>query len=103
MVMTTPTVGVVAIVACPSRHMAPQSAGSARYHRTLMSCSPGRLFRYDNLTVTIQHDSEGDGYFRTLAARGSPYMTFEFAKATPRIKSNGNILEVRRRGDKFGP
>lgn len=53
--------------------------------------------------MTIQHDTEGDGYFRTLAARGSPYMTFEFATATPHIKSNGNILEVRGiGGDTFG-
>lgn len=50
--------------------------------------------RYDNLTVTVQHDTKGGGHFCTLAARGSPYMTFEFAAATPRIKSNGDVLEV---------
>lgn len=50
--------------------------------------------RYDNLTVTLQHDTENQGHFCTLLARGSPYMTFEFAGATPRIKSNGDILEV---------
>lgn len=50
--------------------------------------------RYDNLTVTVQHDTRGGGHFCTLAARGSPYMTFEFAAATPRIKSNGDVLEV---------
>ncbi|CAN0585473.1 unnamed protein product, partial [Ectocarpus sp. 12 AP-2014] len=50
--------------------------------------------RYDNLTVTLQHDAANEGSFRTLLARGSPYMTFEFAGATPRIKANGDILEV---------
>lgn len=50
--------------------------------------------RYDNLTVTLQHDVANEGNFRTLLARGSPYMTFEFAGATPRIKANGDILEV---------
>lgn len=50
--------------------------------------------RYDNLTVTLQHDTENQGHFCTLLARGSPYMTFEFAGATPRISSNGEILEV---------
>lgn len=52
------------------------------------------LGRYDNLTVTLQHDTDNDGNFQTLLARGSPYMTFEFGGATPRIKSNGGILEV---------
>lgn len=60
------------------------------------------IVKYDNLTVTIQHDTEGEGYFQTLAARGSPYMTFEFALATPRIKSNGNILEVDGEAAKVG-
>lgn len=50
--------------------------------------------RYDNLTVTLQHDTENEGHFCTLLARGSPYMTFEFAGATPRITSNGAILQV---------
>ncbi|CAN0536383.1 unnamed protein product, partial [Ectocarpus sp. 8 AP-2014] len=50
--------------------------------------------RYDNLTVTLQHDAANEGNFRTLLARGSPYMTFEFAGATPRIKANGDILEA---------
>lgn len=57
----------------------------------------GLKSRYDNLTVTIQHDTNGGGNFKTLAARGSPYMTFEFDGATPRIKSNGDILKARTR------
>lgn len=52
------------------------------------------FLRYDNLTVTLQHDTENQGHFCTLLARGSPYMTFEFAGATPRITSNGEILKV---------
>ncbi|CAM9323676.1 unnamed protein product [Ectocarpus sp. 4 AP-2014] len=52
------------------------------------------IVKYDNLTVTLQHDAANEGNFRTLLARGSPYMTFEFAGATPRIKTNGDILEI---------
>ncbi|CAN0185908.1 unnamed protein product, partial [Ectocarpus sp. 12 AP-2014] len=52
------------------------------------------IVKYDNLTVTLQHDAANEGSFRTLLARGSPYMTFEFAGATPRIKANGDILEI---------
>lgn len=62
--------------------------GTPRVLQLLLCC------RYDNLTVTVQHDTKGGGHFSTLAARGSPYMTFEFAAATPRIKSNGDVLKV---------
>lgn len=100
MAAVAPAECILAITACPTRNFVSQNVQTASYHRALTSCYPGRFFRYDNLTVTIQHDTGGEGYFRTLAARGSPYMTFEFALVTPLIKSNGNILEVmRKRGD----
>lgn len=50
--------------------------------------------RYDNLTVTIEHDFVGGGRFKTLAARGSPYMTFEFEGTIPTIRCGGGIREV---------
>eukprot|EP00903_Cladosiphon_okamuranus_P005442 g5427.t1 len=60
------------------------------------------IVKYDNLTVTLQHDTENQGHFCTLLARGSPYMTFEFAGATPRITSNGQILQVNDNKAKVG-
>lgn len=63
-------------------------------HARLEHCCAMYVRRYDNLTVTLQHDTENQGHFCTLLARGSPYMTFEFAEATPRITSNGEILKV---------
>ncbi|CAM9532890.1 unnamed protein product, partial [Ascophyllum nodosum] len=61
---------------------------------TIEEVTRHQISKYDNLTVTIQHDTDGGGHFCTLVARGSPYMTFEFSGTTPTIKSNGDILEM---------
>ncbi|CAN0012025.1 unnamed protein product, partial [Choristocarpus tenellus] len=52
------------------------------------------IMGYDNLTVTLQHNVHGGGYYRTLLARGSPYITLEYLDVTPQIHANAEILKV---------